>query len=101
MSFDPLAGLKKVDEKLYNKMISESENAFREGVVPTKYKLLLAMAIDASHGAADGVTSLANSAMNAGATKDEFAEFLEVVHYVSGGGSIYTAAHGLSRVEGL
>jgi len=101
MSFDPLAGLKKVDEKLYDKMMTENKYAFRDGVVPTKYKLLIAMAIDASHGATDGVFSLTNAALRAGATKEEIAEFLDVVHYVSGGGSIFTAAAALSKVEGL
>lgn len=51
------------------------------------------MALDVSHGAAQGVMALAQVAMQAGATKEELAEALRVAQYISGVGSVYTAAH--------
>jgi len=56
------------------------------------------MALDAAHGTAHGVKSLAQAAMQAGATKDEIAEALRVAQYVSGVGSTYTAAQGLREL---
>jgi alkylhydroperoxidase/carboxymuconolactone decarboxylase family protein YurZ len=53
------------------------------------------MALDASHGTVEGVRSLAQQSMQAGATKKEVMEALRVVHYISGVGSVYTAAAGL------
>jgi hypothetical protein len=47
---------------------------YGEGALPMKVKLLIAMSFDAAHGAPNGVRFLAQSAMNAGATKDEIAE---------------------------
>jgi alkylhydroperoxidase/carboxymuconolactone decarboxylase family protein YurZ len=96
MSFDPLAPLKEVNQNLYNQMQNNSKTAFGPGTVPVKYKLLAAMVLDAAHGATNGVTSLTKAAREAGATDAEIAEFLEVLHYVSGGGSLYTASAGLA-----
>ncbi|MDH7556649.1 MAG: carboxymuconolactone decarboxylase family protein, partial [Candidatus Methanosuratincola sp.] len=62
--------------------------------------LLIAMAIDASHGASGGVRALAEAAMRAGATKEEIGEALRVAFYISGCGSFYTAAEGLSNIIG-
>jgi len=49
-------------------------------------------ALDASHGTVRGVRSLAEQAMKAGATKEEITETMRVVQYISGVGSVYTAA---------
>ena len=50
------------------------------------------MALDAAHGAVDGVRALAEQALKAGATKEEIAEAIRVAQYISGVGSVYTAA---------
>src|SRR6056297_1636865 len=99
MAFDPLATLDKVNPALYKKMKDNNKAAFSEGAIPIKYKLLLAMALDAAEGATDGVTAVTQLALNHGATKEEIAEVLNVLHYVCGGGSIYTASMGMSKVE--
>ncbi len=101
MNFDPLESLKKINNSLYEKMNLESKDAFSKGEIPIKYKFLIAMALDAAHGAENGVTALANQAIENGATKQEIAEVLAVLHHVSGGGSIYAASVGLSRVKNL
>jgi len=53
------------------------------------------MALDASHGTVQGVRALAQAAMRAGASKEEIVEALRVAQYISGVGSVYTAAHAL------
>ncbi len=101
MTFDPLTALDKVNPELYKKMADNNKSAFCEGAIPVKYKFLLAMALDACEGATNGVTALTQRALEQGATREEIAEVLDVLHYVCGGGSIYTASIGMSKVENL
>ena len=56
----------KVDPRLLECVTKASDLAFCEGEIPIKYKLLIAMALDAAHGASKGVRSLAEQAMRAG-----------------------------------
>ncbi len=86
------------DSEFLRKIENARDFTFSEGVISRKYKLLLAMALDASVGAVEGVRVLAQLAMEAGATKEEIAEVLRVTHYVSGVGSTYTAAHALKGI---
>lgn len=92
--------MRKIDERLFEQVEGARRFAFSEGAIPVKYKLLIAMAIDASHGASGGVRALAEAAMRAGATKEEIAEALRVAFYISGCGSFYTAADGLGDLLG-
>lgn len=95
MSFNPLQVIQDNDDRLYHS-IQESRNlAFQEGALGKKEKLLIAVALDAAHGAVNGVKSLTTMAMDAGATREEVLESLRVAAYISGAGSIYTAAAGL------
>ena len=57
----------------------------------------MAMALDASVGAVEGVKALTALAMKEGATKEEIGETLRVAQYISGVGSVYTAAHALKE----
>ena len=98
MAEDPLKTLEDLDPELLKLVRQTSELAMADGALPKKIKLLIAMALDASHGAVGGVTALAKAALQAGATKQEIAETLRVAYYVSGAGSTYTAAHGLKDV---
>jgi alkylhydroperoxidase/carboxymuconolactone decarboxylase family protein YurZ len=98
MAGDPLEVFEGLDPELLKLVRRSSELAMAEGALPRKVKFLIAMALDAAHGAADGVASLARAAMQAGATKAEIAETLRVANYVSGAGSIYTAARGLKGI---
>ena len=56
------------------------------------------MSLDAAAGTIDGVKSLAQAALAAGATKEEIAETLRVTQYISGVGSTYTAARALAEL---
>jgi alkylhydroperoxidase/carboxymuconolactone decarboxylase family protein YurZ len=94
----PLKVFQKLDPKLLKLIENTGEFALADGALPRKFKLLIAMTLDASHGAVGGVTALARSAMEAGATKEEIAEALRVGQYVSGVGCVYTAAQALKEV---
>lgn len=69
-----------------------------DGALPRKIKLLIAMALDTVHGSTDGVRSLAQQAIKAGATKKEIAETLRVGQFICGVGCVYTAAKALQNV---
>ncbi len=94
----PLQIFEKLDPQLFKLVKSSNELALADGALPRKFKLLIAMALDASHGAVQGVKALAQAAMQAGATKEEITEALRVAQYVSGAGSVYTAAHALNEL---
>ena len=98
MSENPLNVIKRLDSEFFRTIENARDFAFVDGVLSRKYKLLVAMALDASVGAVEGVRFLAQSAMEAGATKEEIAEVLRVTHYISGVGSTYTAAHALKDI---
>lgn len=98
MSKNPLDIIKKNDEELFNSISSTRELAFKDGALSAKNKLLIAIALDAAHGAVNGVKSLAIQALNAGASKEEIMDALRVSYFISGVGSIYTAAQGLNDV---
>jgi len=90
--------MNKLDPELFEHLEKTRDLAFSEGVIPLKFKILIALALDASHGATEGVKTLAELALQAGATKEEIAETLRVALYVSGAGSIYTAAKALKDI---
>ena len=98
MPDDPLKVYEELDPELLKLVRRTSELAMADGALPKKVKVLIAMALDAAHGATGGVKALAQMAMAAGATKQEIAETLRVAHYVSGAGSVYTAAHALGEL---
>jgi alkylhydroperoxidase/carboxymuconolactone decarboxylase family protein YurZ len=98
MSEYPLKIFEKLDPELLKLVENTRELALTDGALPKKFKLLIAMALDASHGAVQGVKALAQAAMQAGATKEEITEALRVAQYVSGVGSVYTAAHALNEL---
>ena len=93
MTGDPLQVIEKWDPELIRLVRDNRDFVFAEGALPRKFKLLVAMALDASKGAVGGVAALARMAMEAGATREEVAEALRVAQYVCGVGSVYTAAH--------
>ena len=98
MTEHPLKVFENLDPALLKMVQETGEFAMADGALPKKFKLLIAMALDAAHGAVGGVEALAREAMAAGATKAEVAEALRVAQYVCGVGSVYTAAHALKNV---
>jgi alkylhydroperoxidase/carboxymuconolactone decarboxylase family protein YurZ len=98
MSEHPLKVFEKIDPELLTLVRNTNTFALADGALSRKFKFLIAMALDASHGAVRGVRSLAEQAMKAGATKEEIAETMRVVQYVSGVGSVYTAADAFKEI---
>lgn len=94
----PLKTLEELDPELFGLVQETQELALSDGALPRKFKLLTALALDAAHGATEGVKSLAQAAMQAGATKEEIAEVLRVAQYISGVGSVYTASRALREL---
>ena len=93
MAEHPLKIIEKLDLGLFRNVETTQTLALADGALPRKVKLLMAMALDASHGTVQGVKSLTQQAMKAGATKEEIMETLRVAQYISGAGCVYTASH--------
>ncbi|MBS7622275.1 carboxymuconolactone decarboxylase family protein [Candidatus Bathyarchaeota archaeon] len=98
MSESPLKVLERLDPEFLRLIENNGEFAFADGALPTRFKLLIAMVLDASVGAVQGVKSLAQAAIQAGATREEVREALRVAQYVSGVGSAYTAGQALKEI---
>ncbi len=98
MAGNPLEIYKRIAPDLLEEVKRDSDSTFADGALPKKMKLLIAMALDANHGAESGVGSLAKSALAAGATREEVMEALRVTYFIGGVGAVYTAAHGLQDV---
>jgi alkylhydroperoxidase/carboxymuconolactone decarboxylase family protein YurZ len=98
MAENPLKVYEQLDPKLLNLVNSTRDLALADGALPRKVKLLIAMVLDAVHGASEGVQALAREAIKAGATKQEVTEALRVAQYICGVGCVYTAASALREV---
>ena len=93
MAENPLKIFEKLDPELLKLVDNTKGLALNDGALPRRIKLLIAMALDASKEAVEGVKSLAEEALKAGATKEEIMEALRVADYICGVGCVYTAAH--------
>jgi alkylhydroperoxidase/carboxymuconolactone decarboxylase family protein YurZ len=93
MAENPLKIIEKFDLELFKNVEATKTLALVDGALPRKIKLLMAMALDASHGTVEGVKSLTQQAVKSGATREEIMETLRVAQYISGVGCVYTAAH--------
>jgi alkylhydroperoxidase/carboxymuconolactone decarboxylase family protein YurZ len=92
MAEDPLKIFEKIDPELLQLVDNTKVLALNDGALPRKTKLLMAMALDASQGTVEGVRSLAQQTLNAGASKQEIMEAVRVAQYICGVGCVYTAA---------
>lgn len=98
MSENPLKVFERLDPELLKFVENNREFALSEGALPRKFKLLIAMALDASLGAVQGVKTLAQAAMQAGATKEEVGEAMRVAQYITGVSSVYVATQAFKEV---
>jgi len=98
MSEHPLKVYERLDPALLKLVKENGDFAFSGNALPKKFKYLMVMAIDAVHGAPQGVKANAVAAMQAGATKEEIMETLRILQYVCGAGSVYVTAHALENV---
>ncbi len=98
MAEHPLSTMEKLDPE-FMKVVRETEGLiYADGALPSRIKLLIAMAFDAADGAPAGVRALALAALKAGATKGEIVEALRVAYQLSGVGSLYCASFGLKDI---
>jgi alkylhydroperoxidase/carboxymuconolactone decarboxylase family protein YurZ len=95
MPENPLSTLESLDPQVVRHLRDSDSLIYESGALPKKFKLLVAMAFDAAHGAENGVRALASRAMQEGATKQEIAEVLRVAYQLTGAGTLYTASAGL------
>jgi alkylhydroperoxidase/carboxymuconolactone decarboxylase family protein YurZ len=93
MAENPLKIIEKFDLELFKNVEATKTLALVDGALPRKIKLLMAMALDASHGTVEGMKALTQQAVKSGATREEIMETLSVAQYISGVGCVYTAAH--------
>jgi alkylhydroperoxidase/carboxymuconolactone decarboxylase family protein YurZ len=98
MDKHPLEPIKKLDPGFLGFVEQSRARAFADGALNAKTKYLIAMVLDAAHGAVGGVTSLARQAIEHGAAKEEILEAIQVANFISGVGSLYTASFGLAEV---
>lgn len=95
MAHHPLAEVEKLDAD-YIRGIYEKDGALLdEGAMPARYKLLIAMALDANNGDKAGVRVLTERAMKAGLTREELTEAIKVIHHVVGVGKVFTISEAL------
>ena len=100
MAEHPLKIFEEIDPELLKLIQNTNALALGEGALPKKFKLLIAMAFDAAHGAVLGVRALAQQAMKEGATEAEIAETLRVAYHLAGVGTLYAASAGLKDILG-
>ena len=98
MSSNPLDVIGEADAALAEQMANTRELAFQEGALSIKHKILIALAIDTVEQSEGGIRSLAQQALEAGATQAEIMETLRIAYHICGVGCIYAAARGLQGV---
>ena len=98
MAENPLKDFEREDPKLLKLVDDTRTFAFEDGALPKKFKILIAMALDASQGTVEGVRALARLALNAGATKEEIMETVRVAQYICGVGCVYISAHAFKDI---
>jgi alkylhydroperoxidase/carboxymuconolactone decarboxylase family protein YurZ len=98
MSANPLDIYRQIDPKVIESFQNLQDLALSEGAVPQKLKLLIAMAIDAEHGAQQGAVALGRRAIKLGATKEEIVEALRVAYYIGGTRALFTSAQVLQSL---
>jgi alkylhydroperoxidase/carboxymuconolactone decarboxylase family protein YurZ len=89
--------LEDYDPEFLSDLVATAVDAFAPGALETKYKYLLAMALDAQSCHVGGVRSYARRAREAGATELEIMEVLRVLFYTGGRQSLDVGANALEQ----
>jgi alkylhydroperoxidase/carboxymuconolactone decarboxylase family protein YurZ len=95
---NPLDVYREFDSEVIQCYDRLQELVFSEGILPQKFKVLIAMAIDVEHGTLQGATVLGRKAPKLGAKKDEIIEALRVSYYVGGNRALFTSAQVLQNL---
>lgn len=78
------AELRKLSPKITGGLLRMRQEAYRDGIVPAKYKLLTAMAISIAIRCEPCIRAYVQMAYEKGITQDELIEFLEVAMTMQG-----------------
>ena len=96
---DKLDPIRRIDSRLRKNLQGDQDIAYADGALPSKFKLLVAMVLDAIHQSPEGVLFLTKEALRKGATWDEIAEVLAVVYYNCGAIPLYTVSNALQNID--
>ena len=103
---DRLRNVKKNSQTLANAQPTVMETfeklhqaAGATGVLDRKIKELMALAISVTHGCDDCIAHHVHNAIEAGATREEFAEALSVAVLMGGGPGMIYASHAIDAVD--
>lgn len=86
-----LTPLEKNDPQFARAIEKVFSSAMNPGALDRKTKLLIALALDAAHGAVQGVESIANQLRDMGVSDEEIAEALRIAYFAFGN-SILTSS---------
>jgi len=95
---DPFDVIRAFDPEKVEEYLKIEAELFQDGALPKKFKILLALALDAILHASSGVRSYADRAIKAGATWDEIKEALRAAYYIGFAGPLWTAINGLGDI---
>jgi alkylhydroperoxidase/carboxymuconolactone decarboxylase family protein YurZ len=81
------------DPQLADSYMAMREHILKDGAIPAKFKLLMAMITDAIVAHPDGVRTLVNDARAAGASEAEITEAVEVGYLYGGTAALVMGAN--------
>ena len=99
MAAHPLEPLKKFDPELFGRIVDQQKKTFSSSALSHKMKLLIALAVDASRGAEEGVTNLVKLARSKGAADEEIADVFTIVHHICGADAMYRVADAVRDID--
>ncbi|WP_082975241.1 carboxymuconolactone decarboxylase family protein [Mycobacterium sp. E3247] len=88
-----LGAIEQRDPQFGDSYLAMRERILRDGAIPAKYKLLMAMVTDAIAAHPDGVKTLAGNARAAGASEPEVTEAVEVGYLFGGTAALVMGAN--------
>ncbi|OBG28371.1 carboxymuconolactone decarboxylase family protein [Mycobacterium sp. 852002-51057_SCH5723018] len=91
-----LGAIQRRDPQFSDSYMAMRERILRDGAIPARYKLLMAMVTDAIAAHPDGVRTLANNARAAGATEPEVTEAVEVGYLFGGTAALVMGSNAFS-----
>lgn len=87
--------LAKSDPEFVDSYMAQRNRILGDGAIPSKYKILMTMIVDAVTAHPDGCANIANRAREVGATEAEITEAVEIAYLFGGTPALVTAAHAL------
>jgi alkylhydroperoxidase/carboxymuconolactone decarboxylase family protein YurZ len=92
-----LAAIQYRDPQFADSYLGMRDRILKDGAIPAKYKLLMAMVTDAIAAHPDGVRTLADNARAVGASEPEITEAVEVGYLFGGTAALVMGANAFSR----